>query len=165
MSAIPNDERVVRRFVQKMFQALPYRGAKQKSTVKKNLLASVADAIDAKLGDLQFDEALQVTFRIDIISAGNVRSANAAGCRNMPEYADWRSQVYQRDGYRCIECGEKDGLAAHHILSWKAHPDKRFDVENGVTLCAGCHQRKHPHLRLISHGRKRKADEADAGDV
>jgi len=65
------------------------------------------------------------------------------------EYNTWRKSVYARDRYRCKKCNNKSGvknkvyLEAHHILNWKDYVDKRFDIENGITLCDKCHHDFH----------------------
>lgn len=56
-----------------------------------------------------------------------------------PELARWRIAVYERDGYTCQHCAAKQNLHAHHIKEWSTHPDLRFEVSNGLTLCARCH--------------------------
>lgn len=64
--------------------------------------------------------------------------------RNSQEYIDWRSAVFERDGYRCQICGQIGGtLNAHHIKSFSKHESLRFDLNNGVTLCESCHKRVH----------------------
>lgn len=56
----------------------------------------------------------------------------------------WRNRVYERDDYICQICNVKGGkLNAHHIYSWDIHEDKRFDLDNGVTLCESCHREFH----------------------
>jgi len=64
--------------------------------------------------------------------------------RATPEYKEWRIAVLERDGYRCQHC-EKVGkrLHAHHIKSFKMYPELRYKVENGITLCAACHEELH----------------------
>jgi len=67
-----------------------------------------------------------------------------------PRYIAWRSAVLERDLYRCQKCGRQckkyeRGLAAHHVKSYAAHPDLRYDVDNGVTLCRECHMALHGH--------------------
>jgi 5-methylcytosine-specific restriction endonuclease McrA len=55
---------------------------------------------------------------------------------------DWREQVFKRDEYICQHCGTTGGkLQAHHIKSYKGHPELRHDVANGLTLCLGCHSK------------------------
>lgn len=62
------------------------------------------------------------------------------------EYRAWREAVFSRDGYACQECAAKNGdgravyLEADHIKPFSTHPDLRFDVDNGRTLCRPCHR-------------------------
>lgn len=69
--------------------------------------------------------------------------------RNHAAYKDWRLAVFSRDHYTCIDCGIKNGLGktvelhAHHLKSWLMFPEQRYLVENGVTLCADCHDKRH----------------------
>jgi len=67
-----------------------------------------------------------------------------------PRYRDWRTAVLERDGYRCQLCGRQcaryeRGLAAHHVEEWATTPARRFDPDNGLTLCRDCHMRLHGH--------------------
>jgi 5-methylcytosine-specific restriction endonuclease McrA len=56
----------------------------------------------------------------------------------------WVNEVISRDKAICQHCGAKDiELHAHHIKSYKDHPDLRFNVENGLTLCFKCHWAVH----------------------
>lgn len=59
------------------------------------------------------------------------------------EYKQWRLAVYQKDKYQCIKCGSKERINAHHIFAWKYYPEKRYDVDNGITLCEKCHIQIH----------------------
>lgn len=60
------------------------------------------------------------------------------------ELAEWRDQVYLRDDYTCQLCGEKGGkLNSHHMDSWDKFKEKRFDIDNGITLCVSCHKGFH----------------------
>lgn len=56
---------------------------------------------------------------------------------------EWSKSVRKRDGFRCVDCGDGGRLHAHHVLSWKDYPEKRFDVDNGVTVCVACHEVRH----------------------
>lgn len=55
------------------------------------------------------------------------------------ELREWRLAVYARDGYCCQDCGVKGYLHAHHIKFWSTHPELRFEIDNGKTVCIDCH--------------------------
>lgn len=65
--------------------------------------------------------------------------------RSTNEYREWRKSVFARDFYTCQCCGAKNGngvyvrLEAHHIFDWVNHEEKRYDINNGSTLCQKCH--------------------------
>lgn len=74
---------------------------------------------------------------------GGVTSENERA-RNSAELREWRLAVYRRDGFRCQDCDTKGGdLHAHHIEYWSTHPELRFEVSNGQTLCVDCHGHVH----------------------
>ena len=53
----------------------------------------------------------------------------------------WRNNVFKRDNYTCRKCGKVGGvLNAHHIKSWAKHPELRYILSNGITLCLPCHK-------------------------
>lgn len=56
------------------------------------------------------------------------------------EYRNWRKAVFERDDYTCQICGQRGGkLHADHIVEWQEDPEKRYDLDNGRTLCVACH--------------------------
>ena len=63
------------------------------------------------------------------------------------KHEKWMLAVILRDK-KCVRCGVRENLQAHHLKSWKHHPELRSDVENGVALCPLCHHAQHPHLPL-----------------
>jgi len=64
--------------------------------------------------------------------------------RNTPEYRQWRYEVFERDKYICMECGETNvKLNAHHIVRWIDCEELRLEVDNGLTLCEPCHKKEH----------------------
>lgn len=59
-------------------------------------------------------------------------------------HKEWSRSVKNRDGWKCkISNGDCSGrIESHHILSWNAHPELRYQLNNGITLCHFHHPRK-----------------------
>lgn len=58
----------------------------------------------------------------------------------------WRQQVLRRDNCTCRKCSlhiSERKMTAHHIFSYLDNVDRRYDVENGITLCVQCHTEFH----------------------
>lgn len=71
----------------------------------------------------------------------------------------WRKACIERDDHTCQKCGSKDRLHVHHILEYKDFPDQRWNINNGVTVCAFCHEKIHKReFPDWLTGRKRKAE-------
>jgi len=66
--------------------------------------------------------------------------------RNTREYRVWRAQVIRRDS-RCVICGSLQNRHAHHKNHATYFPELRFEVENGVCLCSGCHSQFHNNFK------------------
>lgn len=60
--------------------------------------------------------------------------------RCSPEWRYWRKEVFTRDEYKCVECESSVQLEPHHIIPLRVCMETIFDVNNGITLCRGCHQ-------------------------
>lgn len=76
--------------------------------------------------------------------------------RRMKEYLNWRTAIFMRDNYLCVDCGKTDCyITAHHIKSFvniikdnkiKTMNDAKncsemWDINNGKTLCENCHEK------------------------
>ena len=68
--------------------------------------------------------------------------------RQSLEMKEWRRNVFERDDYRCFDCGARNGelgktikLEAHHLYPFALYPRIRFSIENGITLCKDCHNK------------------------
>jgi hypothetical protein len=59
----------------------------------------------------------------------------------------WTRKVFERDNFKCRICGIKGKkIQAHHLDGWNWCKEKRFDINNGITLCCGknsCHSKFH----------------------
>jgi hypothetical protein len=69
--------------------------------------------------------------------------------RKRKPYRRWREWCLLRDGHHCQLCGATKSLTVHHIVPAAVCPDLRYDIRNGVTLCATCHQEKSEFLHQM----------------
>ncbi len=70
----------------------------------------------------------------------------ATNWRATRDYREWRAGVIRRDVVcRLCHRGPEDGIErhAHHLDHATYFIEKRFDVENGITLCSMCHSHFH----------------------
>ena len=67
------------------------------------------------------------------------RGSNLVGVNTKQDRA-FREYIRVRDN-ASPPCGKKKMLECHHIKSWGAHPELRFDPKNCVTLCKSCYAR------------------------
>lgn len=63
--------------------------------------------------------------------------------RKSYRYRKWKQNVHERDDYKCVKCGSDKKLHAHHIEKYDIDIELKFDLNNGITLCATCHAREH----------------------
>ncbi len=49
-----------------------------------------------------------------------------------------RVRCFERDLYKCVRCQSKNGIQWAHIVS-RRHLSLRWDLDNNLTLCGGCH--------------------------
>jgi len=77
---------------------------------------------------------------INVSEFDGFRKSKIELIRTSSIYQEWRRFVFERDKYTCQCCGKVGGdLQAHHIENFSSNEDKRFDIENGVTMCISCH--------------------------
>jgi hypothetical protein len=97
--------------------------------------------------------------------------------RNNKMYKQWKELVYQRDRYKCVDCGyfgDRRTLECHHVdkefaeilqefiakypqyelpkdeqrlLSLASVYSPFWSVKNGISLCAPCHKERHRILK------------------
>lgn len=70
--------------------------------------------------------------------------------RKSIEYKLWREAVFKRDNFTCQHCFKKESvsgkLQAHHLKPFSTHPELRFAIDNGMTLCKPCHEETDTYL-------------------
>lgn len=72
---------------------------------------------------------------------GGVTPINIA-LRNSLQYKLWRESVFKRDDFICVQCETRGStLNADHIMPFSLFPELRYSIENGRTLCVGCHRK------------------------
>lgn len=77
--------------------------------------------------------------------------------RMSKEYKEWRTAVFERDDYTCLDCKQRSSaqkwltIQADHIKPFAFFPELRFDINNGRTLCLECHR------KTETYGRNNKA--------
>lgn len=77
---------------------------------------------------------------------GFYEKSEVAKIRDSIEYKEFRSQVMQRDDYRCCLTGRKGHLEVHHIIGVSTDPSRILDQNNAVTLHAAVHKAFHSHF-------------------
>jgi len=71
----------------------------------------------------------------------------------------WSRQIRERDEHTCQECGVIERLHAHHIKPKSKHPELALDLDNGITLCVDCHEKKHLWLKKYLKSRAKSQPE------
>jgi len=70
------------------------------------------------------------------------------------ENTTWRTEVFTRDNFTCQICFKRgDKLQAHHLENYSSCKEKRFDVNNGVTLCTKCHKAFHSKYGVVRNNK------------
>lgn len=84
-----------------------------------------------------------------------VRQSEKNNNRRSKTHELWSWVIRNRDK-KCILCGNKEELHAHHIIPIKANtkyikanPKYKYDTSNGITLCKKCHQKMHRMYKNI----------------
>ena len=60
-----------------------------------------------------------------------------------PKWQKKRLKMFERDGWKCKECGDTETmLHLHHLEYTKKYPWNE-PAKNLITLCSNCHKKKH----------------------
>lgn len=129
---------------------IPYNKGKKLSTEqrKKMRLAHLGEKnhFFGKKHTIESKEKMRINGRH---WKGGVSTVNHR-IRNSYEYRIWQKAVWERDKWRCVWCGIRQGwnkklkkriiIDADHIKSFAEYPELRFAIDNGRTLCRECHK-------------------------
>ena len=137
------------------------KGFEISDKTKKRMSASISRALKLKWKDSAWKK------RVSLTRFGN---KNAAGSKNgfwkggitklsdsirqLPQYVEWRTKVFQRDNWTCQTCKFRGDIYAHHIKEFSVIVDENkiktlddarkceqlWNINNGVTLCRECHK-------------------------
>ena len=144
---------------------MPKKGYKQTPEhIKKHIDAfPVSDFIGENNPSKRPEVRLKISKNRKLVGnkSGNLASNWKGGlskidklCRNLEEYRQWRSDVFQRDNWTCKTCGIFGVyVTAHHIKGFSRilkennikniiearKCDELWDIKNGITLCEPCH--------------------------
>lgn len=53
-----------------------------------------------------------------------------------------RMQALERDGWQCVQCGDRRRLEVDHVQPVRTHPELSYRLDNLQCLCGRCHARK-----------------------
>ena len=126
----------------------PKRGIPRTPEERKRISASILNSPNTARGDKHY-------------AYSHGRAQRNLDDRRSHLYREWRTAVFERDGYKCQECGDSHGgnLRAHHLQPFAKHPELRFALANGITLCNPCHELKHFKPNSTRNVRKLKRGE------
>lgn len=72
----------------------------------------------------------------------------------MEEWQTKRSEILNRDGYACRNCGKTDSLQVHHrqyhrdAVTRRILPPWKYADHLLITLCETCHKKGHEKYRI-----------------
>ena len=81
---------------------------------------------------------------------GGITSINQL-IRQSKKYKKWQQTIYKRDNWTCQICKNHchNKIIAHHIAPFSLFPKKRFQINNGITLCRKCHINLHKVIKKL----------------
>jgi hypothetical protein len=70
--------------------------------------------------------------------------------KSNPRYVEWEHLIQKRDNSTCRMCGHshisgKIKTTIYHIDEFLYFPERRLDVDNGITLCRYCREEMEPN--------------------
>ena len=63
---------------------------------------------------------------------------------NLKRFGGHKYACFERDGYKCTNCGSENMLIPHHIDESGQTDNPNNAMNNLITLCRSCHIKIHP---------------------
>lgn len=71
------------------------------------------------------------------------------------KFVEWSLACKKKFDFTCEICKVRGSrLASHHLQSWDAFPEERYDLDNSSCLCIKCHESFH---QIYGFGRNTRA--------
>ena len=70
-----------------------------------------------------------------------------------------REETFNRDQWRCRQCGKAGALECHHTIPLETWPDQPWTIDGLLTLCRDCHIAI--HRRILSEAEREWVDFLD----
>lgn len=64
-----------------------------------------------------------------------------------------KNRVRERDGYACVDCGRERRADERKLHVHRLIPDSKYTVDGCVTVCSGCHGKRHSDPTLADRPR------------
>jgi hypothetical protein len=85
-------------------------------------------------------------YKLDLLEDEHEKGITKA-VRTGAEYQRFRKAVLDRDGHKCMICGDTEKLCVHHLIPFSKSDTLALDPGNGQTLCEEHHNLVHGKLR------------------
>lgn len=79
-------------------------------------------------------------------------------------YVKFKNDVLKRDNSKCVVCKTDYNLVVHHLNSHHWDKENRINVDNGATLCQGCHKEFHKTYGYKNNTKKQFIEYAEASE-
>lgn len=70
-----------------------------------------------------------------------LRSSMTQAERKTRRYKLFRQSMFERDNFRCVECGSNNKIELHHIKPYATNKELAYNTTNVKTLCRECHKK------------------------
>jgi 5-methylcytosine-specific restriction endonuclease McrA len=111
---------------------------KQQQTKKKTRTHRVCKKCDRKRLIKFYEKPTSLICEECKRKAKRVKKKSSKSYLNDIKDKKWSQAIKIRDNHECQYCGKDKYLNSHHIYT-RNNFTVRWDLDNGITLCSGCH--------------------------